>query len=366
VRFFDTGAQLAIAIGCFSSVAFGQSAEEPLRLEYRASVGCDDEQRFMAAVRARAPRARLARSDEPARVFQIDIEQGAKGTRARLTIREPSGQRTVRDLETKDCREAVDALALIAALAVDPQAVAASTANAQRGTESKSSGAAPPSPGAEPASTAAARSEAPRSELVPPAPTQTTIQTRDVPVATTEAGAIAARSWMWAATVAASGRGGVAPGLLYGGRVGVGLNRIANGGWSPGLRLAGEFATNTGFAVEGGVATFAYAAGSLELCPLRVPASGRFGARPCGTSDLGIVYGRGSEVPNARSASRLWWSVGGLLRLEWLLSARIGVELDIGCTFPVWRDRFRFDPRLIYEVAQASGVAALGVSMHFP
>src|SRR3954469_7980416 len=88
---------LAVGICCLSRALLGQPAEEPLRLEYRVASGCDDGQQFMAALRARAPRARVARSDEPARVCQIEIEQGVKNTRARLTIREPNGQRTVRD-----------------------------------------------------------------------------------------------------------------------------------------------------------------------------------------------------------------------------------------------------------------------------
>ena len=343
MRFFDAGAYLSVAICCFSRSAHGQSPEEPLRLEYHVSAGCDDEQQFFAALRARAPRARLARSDEPARVFNVEIEQSTKGTRARLTIREPSGQRTVRDLETTDCREAVDALALIAALAVDPQAAAE---NVQRGSEAKST------PGDRSAATKAPLdlSTVKSSEAAPGA---------DVPV-------LSSPSWIWVASVAGSGRGGVAPGLLLGGRLGIGLERNQDGWWAPSVRVAAEYATRGAFAVEGGVATFAYAAGSLEICPIRVPKGGRVLARPCITADLGVLHASGSDVPNARSASRLWLAAGGLVRLEWRFSARIGAELDIGCTFPVWRDRFRFDPRLIYEVAKTSGIAALGVTMHFP
>lgn len=349
VRFFDPAGYIAVALCCLSRVALAEPVEEPLRLEYRASATCDDEQQFFAALRARAPRARLARSNEPARVFSVEIEQGAHHTRARLIIREPNGQRTVRDLETKDCREAVDALALVAALAVDPQAVAESASRANVG--------------AEPASKPAARSEA----VVPPVVPAPSKSSEDVEeMAAADLRVSTPRSWVWGISVAGAGRGGVAPGFLGGGRLGAVLERNRGGWWAPAMRLSAEFATRNGFAVEGGVATFAYAAGSLEVCPLRIPAAGPFVARPCLMADLGIVHATGSEVLNARSANPLWLAVGGMARFEWLLTARIGIELDVGCTFPVWRDRFRFDPRLVYEVAKISTIAALGVTMHFP
>jgi hypothetical protein len=347
VRFLGAGACFAVASCCSSRLALAEPAEEPLRLEYHATGHCDDEQQFLAALRSRAPRARLARADEPARTFVVEIEQDAKSTRARLTIRESNGQRTTRDVETRDCREAVDALALIAALAVDPQGMAERGADTHRASE--------------PQKTPTVRSKDAKPQVPPPS-----ADTTDTSPAVEDVSATAGSPWIWAGSIAGSGRGGVAPGILFGGRFGITLERFGDGWWSPSIRLSGEYATRNGFALEGGVATFAYSAGGLEVCLLRVPRTGRLVVRPCLATDLGVIHASGSDVLNARSANRVWWAVGGVARVEWSLTARIGLELEIGCTFPVWRDRFRFEPLLIYEVPRASGIAALGLAMHFP
>jgi hypothetical protein len=114
------------AAAATSFVSRGSAAappeDEPVHLEYRAPATCQDDARFFARARSRAPRMRIARSGERARMFLVEIEQQASRTSGRLTIRDPEGRKTVREIEAKDCDEAVDALALIVALAVNPRA----------------------------------------------------------------------------------------------------------------------------------------------------------------------------------------------------------------------------------------------------
>jgi hypothetical protein len=329
VRFVSVAARIALLVVGFPCVALGERQEEPLRLEYRASPGCDGELEFLEALRSRAPSVRLAQKGEQARVFTVEIEQAGDGTRARLTIREPNGQRTVRDLEAKDCRDAIDALSLVAALAVDPEAPTRADPR-------------PPTPDATPAR---AREQTPGREPLP------------LPIGS---------AWSWRWSVALSGRGGIAPAVLPGSRLGVEIDRNAEGWFAPTVRAWAEYAPPASFELAGGVAQFSYATGSLEMCPLRTPGTSRLLARSCVVTDVGVVFARGAEVPNPRSADRLWMALGLQARLEWLLTARIAIELDVGCNFPLWRDRFRFDPRLIYEVAGIGGAASLGATMHFP
>ena len=329
MRTFVTSA-IAAASLCLARAASGEPPQEPLRLQYHAFAGCDDEQQFVAALRSRAPRARLATAGETARIFDVEIAESKTGARAKLTIRESSGRATVREIEAKDCREAVDALALIAALAVDPDAGVAGRASV-------------------------------------PAPGDGLRSLVEAPVSTpSDAVGDAATSVVWRWSVAGAARAGLAPGLLFGGRLGVELGVRGRDWLAPSLRVFGEYLPEARFAVEGGVAGFAHAGGGLEICPIRVLAGGALLARPCGLVELGVLQAEGFEVPNPRSAQRFRLAAGLLVRLEWRVAPPMAFELDLGCTFPIRRDRFRFDPLLIYEPSAIALTGLLGATVHFP
>ena len=339
---------------------------EPLRLEYRAFSGCDDAAQFLAALRARAPRVRLASPDEVARSFTVEITSGTANTRARLTIREPGGAKTVRELVAKDCREAVDGIALVAALAVDPQALAAQnaapgakndTAVGETDKSEPEKSRAPQSAEPERAASASAmnsatsNASAERVAMTPPSDERATLAVRS--------------SFEWAASVAMAARSGLSPGWLFGGRLGVALESRA-ALFSPSLRLWGEYAPRATFAVQGGNVAFSYAGATLEICPVNVRIGEGLRARPCLLGDLGVVHAAGLDVPNARSADRLRIAFGAQARFEWMLTRRIGIDLDFGCTFPIRRDRYRFDPLLVYTPQAVGVTASAGVSLHFP
>jgi hypothetical protein len=366
---FSVVIAFATALCGVSRVAKSEPAREALRLEYRAFSGCDDATQFLAALRARAPRVRIATPDEDARSFTIEITSGTPNTRARLTIREPSGAKTVRELVAKDCREAVDAIALVAALAVDPQALGTQNPapSAKNDAPTKGDTAGSASDRGDPEKGRAAQSAEPdraapggamnsatssRAERVAAAPS------RDERTAT-------ATSFGWAASVAMAARSGLAPEWFLGGRVGIAVESRA-ALFSPSFRLWGEYAPRTTFAVQGGNVAFSYAGAMLEICPMNLRIADGFRARPCLLGDLGMVRASGLDVPNPRSADRLRIAFGAQARFEWMLSRRIGIDLALGCTFPIRRDRYRFDPLLVYEPPAGGLTASAGASLHFP
>jgi hypothetical protein len=318
-----------------SGPAAAQPDEEPVRLEYHAPPTCDDEAQFFAQVRARAPRMRLARPDERARVFIVEIEQHATLTSARLSVRDADGQTTVRNVETKDCSEAVAALALVAALAVNPRA----------GAEPKeapvpSEVALPPPPGAAPQGV--------------------------THVASASALARDASPWTWRGGMAGFGVGAIAPEPLLGARVSAEMVNLASNGVAPSFRVSLGYATHNGFVVEGGTAHFAYAGANAEMCPLRLPAAGKLVFRPCVLADIGLVLANGSDTLNPRSAIRRWADLGTGARLAWMLGRDIGVELDVGCMLPIWRDRFLFGTHSFHRAAWLGGLVALGIMIPIP
>jgi hypothetical protein len=382
-------AAAAATLVALPRVALGDPAQEALRLDYHASIGCDQEAQFFAALRARAPRARLAAPGEVARNFNVEIAAGPTRTRARLTIREPNGVKTVREIETKDCREAVDAIALVAALAVDPRALAAeggATPNdnaparneasekgqPRRGAGAERSGASDPAalPGK---STSAEKGSAePRgasetggSAAIPESVVTERAASTALPIDVEGRDSTSTRPFGWTAGAAAAARGGLAPGWLVGGRVGVEIEAVDRRVFSPSLRVWGEYAPRTTFAVEGGSTAFSYGGGTAEICPVAFRAGGIV-ARPCVVADIGVVAASGIDVPNARSADRFRLAFGGQARVEWRVTSRFGIELDLGCTFPTRRDRYRFDPLLIYTPGAVHPAGSLGANLHFP
>ena len=313
---------------------------------------------------------RLARPNERARMFVVDIEQPKGRTFGRLTVRNPEGLQTVREIEAKDCSEAVDALALVVALAVNPRAadtppaaVSPRTADAPPAAETPRP--APTAPPDEPISPArTAQPTAPSATARPPTPSSNA--STDAPEAAASASPRDAAGWAFRAGLSALGVSAMAPEPLLGGRASGEWVYLATEVVAPSFRASVGYATHAGFAVDGGTAHFAYAGTNLEICPLRLPAAGPLLLRPCAMADLGLVFARGADTIAGRVETRPWVALGGGGRLEWALGRRVGLDLEVGCTFPIWRDRFLFGSRSFHRVGWVSGVLALGIVIRIP
>ena len=264
----------------------------------------------------------------------------------RLVVRNPEGRQTVREIDAKDCNEAVDALALVVALVVNPRAgtpEAPPTASVE--TEP------PPPPPAPPASAPIAPAPV---APTPPAGSATPGPVRDDAL------------WTFRAGLGAWAIGAIAPEPLFGGRASAEMLNLGPGVFAPSFRTSFGYATHAGFVVDGGTAHFGYAGTSLEICPVRFPAGGSILFRPCVMADLGFVFARGSDALNPREETRPWADFGAGGRLEWMFSRRIGLDLDVDCIFPIWRDRFLFGPRAFHRVARVGGVVVLEFVMRIP
>ena len=357
--------------------AAAQTNEEPVFLEYHAPAACENDAQFFARARSRAPRMRLARPDERARRFVVDIEQRGGRTSGRLTVRNPEGRQTVREIEARDCSEAVDALALIVALAVNPRAAEVPpAATSPRAADTPPSAVNPPpadapraaptaAPNAEPSAPAPAAQ--PNAPSVSPRPPPATSDSSDAqPESAAAATSADAALWAFRAGLSAWGIGAIAPEPLLGARASGEVLSLATRVLAPSFRASAGYTTHAGFVVDGGTAHFAYAGASFEICPLRLPASGPLVLRPCAMADVGAIFAQGKDALNARGDTRPWVSLGGGGRLEWALGRRVGLDLDVGCTFPIWRDRFLFGSRSFHQVAWAGLVVSLGFVVRIP
>ena len=135
--------------------------------------------------------------------------------------------------------------------------------------------------------------------------------------------------------------------------------------WAPALQLQLSHSWVGGVVEQGGTAKFALDAAELGICPLGVrlqPVS----ARTCVTGTVGRLLARGADSYAAQGHKKLWASMGGAL----LLSLQLGrwVELQLGAELaaPMLRYGFEFRPELFHRVPPIYFYGHLGAGVRFP
>ncbi len=315
-------ALLAIGLSLATASASAQ-ASLAFRVESRTEATCPAADQFARQLRARTPLVRPAFPDEPALDLQIEISASGPGLVGRLTLREPSRATTVREVPGASCSEIVNALALIAAVLIDP---GASSELGDGSAEDPPPPAAQPPPRPIPAEPAPVRplerrpaasrrdgaaAAAPASERwwmgvgfgagVESAPTP-------VPAAALSADAVASvRSWLW-----------VGAAVLH--AQGVTL-------WTP-----------------AGSGSISWTAARLQGCPLRWPASGRLALRPCALFEAGQLGATGERTVDRQTVRVPWWSTGAGVVLTASLVERLSLVGHGGAVLPWRRERFYFAP----------------------
>jgi len=313
-----------LAAACAISTLLGAShacAEDsvPLRLRYEAPAECPNAEAFFAEVVARTALAQRARANEPASALIVTIRSVPGGHAGRFEL-EARGAKSTREVSAAQCAQLVTALALITALAIDPNASTAPTVKTASPTPS------PP----------------------PPAPPAARPRLR----------------WKAGAAVELLAGFGSSPSLLV--RPFVELAREGRGPFSYAFRLAAERAQNTAVKAAGD-AELTLWAGRAEACPLRLAASTRVRVVSCVTLDLGQLQANASGVSPTRKVDRPWVAPGALGRLELQLHDMLALEVAGELASPLVRDRFFVNTNAtLYRAPALVGGAALGLAFCFP
>ncbi|HET9955796.1 MAG TPA: hypothetical protein VFQ61_14895 [Polyangiaceae bacterium] len=329
-------------------VARAQSAPAivPFSLQYTAPQGCPTREDFEGAIVRRAPRAHSTIVGAGVTRFNAElVELGPGRVRGSLRVAQPDGAETRRAVDAQSCAQAIDYMALIAALILDPAAQALPTSPSQ-----------PLLPAGEGPSETEAR--------VSPEPTPTGAERRleknrtepaasHSKVATTR---VRAGAWL-----GGTRESGVAPSAPLGMVLGVEASLDRASSWSPSLQASFLYTARAEEEMQSsGEASFRLIAARLALCPWRSPGPLRF--RACAEFDAGALV---VDAPQAQNMP--WLAAGPSLQAEVDTGRVLALRLNLGAHGLLHHDRFLSGgDQLVYDVPAVSWHLDLGLVVRTP
>jgi hypothetical protein len=320
-------ASIAVAFALAGSVATRRASADdelpPVRLAYVAPPGCPDGMAVGAAIAARAPRVRWA--DGAPRTIALTIVPSDAGFTGDVTLTGDGPPPAGRRLTGATCGEVAAALALVAAITLDP-------------TSTLPPPSPPPSPSPSPSP--------PPSPPPPPPP-----------------------SLGLAAGVSIGAQSGVGPSVSLLGRAHLEalVRPTASNALRPTIRLAALRAVAQQVDTAAGTADLSLSGARVDACPLRLALAGPLELRPCAALELGAHLGAGSRTASAASETRAWVAPGALGRAVVRVFGPITAEIEGGATFPLFRYRFYFGPDVTaFQAAPVALSASVGLGVSFP
>ncbi len=369
-----TGARGLPILGAFLLALFASrravaEGDRPYRLSYDAPASCPREDELRRRIEGATLRARPARLDERAIDVATRVVEIGSAFTGVLHVRALDGSEMSREVPAPTCSEVVSAVALIAAVVIDPDAASA-------GASPGATASTPPNPATTPVtgtspSLATTPLAAPAGPTTPVAlTTPTTGEPRKaVPGRETAGGALA---WVSAAVDFSANAevgllGAMAPALSpdFGG--GVEAASRARSVLAPALRLSVHYALSAQFRTRDGTARFDRIAGRLGACPLRIDGPASLAVRPCVDVEVGDLRASGAETKDPAVVHLLWAALGVGVLGEIEPFRRFSLGVEVGATLPLARDRFYFDPDGLtaHHVDPVGFRGALFVGAHF-
>jgi hypothetical protein len=321
-----------------------------LQVEYSAPGNCPTEADFEGRVRSRTALARFA-DDKDAQAVRVVVRPMGVTYAGHLTIVGRTGHPSERDVEDTLCTDVVDALALVTALAVDPNATLRPTTASPASAPAAATPPGPPGPEA-PAQATVATIPLLAPTPAPPSPTPA------APASAREKPGPEASPPLWppsrwdlelgASFLASSG---LAPDALLGGGAFVGLEANSRSWVAPSARVT-LFAETNG-ADGSSQPSFLFVGGRIDVCPVRLGSS-TLSLRPCLAADVGAV--RAEAQVNGTAGVTAWSDAAALVRARWAPGGGPWfVEVDGGAFVPSYRPEFIVLPNTNTPVYTSTG-----------
>ena len=372
--------ELLIAVAVLTTAGPSSEAVAAERASLRANLrviappGCATSGALEQRVRRRSERVRFVDPGPGVRLARAELLRVEGGVRATLAWRTEGGRELVRELHAPNCQDALDALAVVLAVALDPDAelgidpvleaspdqgmksvapLPATGGSARVDEASKSDESKPERRGAKVDGGAAEAAAPDNDEAADPGS-----------LPSDEPGADRLRLSPFAG-LAGGLRSGPSPMLLpgLGFFVGFGLNwglpdaGLARLGWSRHRRNELE--------VDGGTAAFELDTLRLDVCPLGL-FTGAFAWYGCFGAELGVLEAEGETNASTRSRERPWRSIGGALLVALHPHPRLEIQWLAAIERPLVRDRFEFRPRTFHEVSTLAARFELAAGIRIP
>lgn len=323
---------LALVLSCALLPAAARAQSDvPLTvsLTYDGPSECPDALGFETQVRGRTARVRFVEPGQPSEVgWSVVIRQAKSGTSGTLHVSGAAQGKLTRKVTAATCEQVVSALALGAALSVDPDA----SLVLQPEPEPPK----PPPPQAEPVKAAETAG----------APPQRRTATR------------------LALGLSLTARTGMGPELSWAPRPFIGLSFQSRSGHTWGLRLSGT-QVHASATSSVGQADFTWNVGRIEAFPIRFGSS-HWRFEPAVLFEAGQLRARGVAVSPVNQVERPVLFGGALGRLSLLAFDLLLLELEAGLATPFLRDRFYlYENTTVFRVPAAAGFAAAGVGLEF-
>lgn len=344
-----------VIVGCGAAgAAFADPPRAAVSTTYVAPPACPTEAEFAKRLLARLVGPRGA--ERPRRSLVVRITGQADGQFVgRLSLVTAEGGSTTKTLAAHNCDELVDALSLVAALALQTDETAVSggdLASAPSAASAAPAGArsAAPAPPGPPAASASATAAVPREVQ----------ETRPGEGSENED-----RSLRLALQLGGLAALGVAPNVLVGGGLGLDWAPLATGPFRPALGLGVVAAAAPDVVRSDGRASFVWLAARVNACALRFDFGRSAALRVCGLADIGVVNARGSDTVDPRSSSRGWLSLGVSSQAEFPLSERFALVALVGAEAPLRRDLYAFGPSDFFLVPLLIATGSMSVAAYF-
>jgi hypothetical protein len=279
-----------------------------------------------ARVAQRSARIRFSAEPGTGLALRVAIVSQPTGTvAATLEIAGADGSRAERRLGAATCGEALDALALMIAVLLDPRALVA-----------------PPPPAPPP--------PAPPVEIVAPAPP------------------LPPRRWGVGVGAEAHTISGPMPEAAPGLAVGVAVAPEPGTGhrfWSPAARLRWAHDWLGDWQAPGGVADFTLDSLELDICPVALGTAG-FAARACAAGIGSRIVARGSQTFSSETHVEYLMAAGAAVWLALRVAPHVALEGSLVGGPSLQRDSFAFRPATFYRVAPITVAGSLGLGVTFP
>jgi hypothetical protein len=282
-------------------------------LDYRGPSTCPPESRFWEALTTRTQRVQPTSHDAADVLLRIDLEDSDAGVLGRLEIVRDGFATEPRYVEASDCEGVLQALALTAALGIDPGALTRR----------------PPPP-------ATPMEPLPESTFEPtpwrrPSRWTSSLGFQFVGAQPVDLGA----SWGAAVSIAAHDKSG--------------------GIWAPVLRGGAALLQSDLFG-SGDTARFTLITAFAHACVLHANAP-RLQVRPCLGAQAGALQARGQNVSNPESSNSSWVSAALAVEAAYALSTRVSVQVDLAAHLPFRPQNFTQGQGLNREkIAQTSAI----------